>query len=1093
VINSPDRSPCVDAETIAALADGKLPRSEIRGVLAHIDTCAACLHTLQVTNEYARRGSVSSFRGWRIVVAAAAMVAAVMFLAIVRPWSSPDSHPTPATLAALAPRSARIVEPRLTGGFAYAPYSGPRRAGSPEADAERLKLGGHAGIAIEQAFRDSSPEVQHTAGLAYLLVDDARQAIERLRAVAAKTPDVPDVWNDLAAAQYTAATRLPAPSLLPEALASVDRALRINPKHAEALFNRALVLERLGLTQQARTAWERYLGVDGSSPWAVEARSRLRMLPTTRGDAQFRRELPQLESAAVSGDVVFVAAAVQQWREQCRAWGEAEFLGRWGEAFQRGDATEASRLLTIARALGNALRTQSGEGLLADAVAAIDHADAQTRAVLADAHVTYRRGRIAYSRGQPSAAEPELRRAAALFENARSPMERMARYYAANTRYDQNDLMTAQSELEALLAGPQPAGSIASAALIRWELSLCRNAGGDTEGALQLLSSAATALRQLDERNHLAFVESLLADTLIVAGRPDEAWAARIRSFEVLSTDGRGTRLVANLASAVAAERRAGHRQAAMSLLLVEREASRELQDDVMLASTLTRAAALSAELGDLTAATQFIGEVRATSARVTDPAIRLLLGAHVAYAEAATTVASDPAAAVRDLSSAAHVYERMGMYALVIDCHLLRARAESALGDAIAAARTVDEGLGLFERFHVSLADRVVDAGVLDSGSELLAEAIRLSLGRGETALAFGYADRARMRFTDTPAPPAQDLAASVQSQLAGSGAMLVEIVVLPGETIIFSLDEKRVSVVRRAIDRDAVTTMAQRLAAGDRDAAVALYDLLLRSDVMAHPARTLIVVADPPLDAVPFAALYDIRAKRYLVEQLAVVFAESGTSLRGATKQKSFARILATALPSGESTGSAALAETNAEVGDVVAAYGRDTIVSAVSPTFAALAAGGRAADMIHISGHTAEIGSGGTAALVFAGADGEPRDRVAWAEIAAQSFPRLQLVLLAACDTLRLPPRAAGARAPSLGGAFLAAGARVAIGTLRPVGDRDARTLFRVLHRHLGAGVPAVQALRNTQLEAIADGISPNVWSAVAALSREVPGNL
>ena len=35
----------------------------------------------------------------------------------------------------------------------------------------------------------------------------------------------------------------------------------------------------LGLTQQARTAWERYLAADPSSPWAVEARTRLRALP----------------------------------------------------------------------------------------------------------------------------------------------------------------------------------------------------------------------------------------------------------------------------------------------------------------------------------------------------------------------------------------------------------------------------------------------------------------------------------------------------------------------------------------------------------------------------------------------------------------------------------------------------------------------------------------------------------------------------------------------------------------------------------------------------------------------------------------------
>jgi tetratricopeptide (TPR) repeat protein len=1079
-LNTPHPPP----EIMAAVAEGKLKRHELALLLGHIEGCALCRTELElVSQSFAEEAQEArpGARAWWIGAGVAATVAAVMSLAVMRPWQSHESGIE--ALAKLAPRSARIVEPRLSGGFAYAPYSGPMRAGEPNADAARLKLGGQAGIAIEEASRDSSAEAQHAAGVAYLLVENPRQAIEHLRTAANKTPNTASVWSDLAAAQYAAAVRIPAPSVFPEALASADRALKVDPKHAESLFNRALILERMGLTQQARTAWERYLAVDPSSPWAVEGRARLRTIPSTNSDALFRQELPRLEAAAVANDTAFVTGAVRRSREQSRAWGEAEFLGRWGEAEQRGDSAEAARLLTIARVLGTALRQQSGEALLADAVAAIDRADSVTRVTLADAHATYRRGRIAYSRRQPSAAEPELRQAATLFARGQSPMARMARYYAANTRFDRNDAAAAQAELEALLAEPAPAAYLALPALVRWQLALCRTADGDAGGAQELLSASASTLRRLEERNNLGFVESLLADSYTASGRPDDAWASRIRSFEVLSADGRGDRLLVNLASAISMERRAGHREAALSLMEVEREAGSVLQDDVLLSFTLSRAAVLSAEGGDFADAARRVAELRGVAARVADPAFRAMLDANTGFAQGAATLQSDPRKAAQSLASAARAYEEMGQQALAIDCHLYRARAEAAFGATEAAARTIDEGLERFERFRVLLAGTAAHAGVLASGSDLYGEAIRLSLDRGDTALAFGYADRARIRFTDTPVPGAQALAATVQSRLAGSGAVLIEVVVLPRETIVFTLDALTVSARREAVDRDSMTTVAHEAAAGDLRAAAKLYDVLVRPAAAVQRARMLFVVADAPFDAVPFAALYDTVKERYLVEQLPLAFAESGASLRVALPAGRPSRVLAMALPSGGATSTVVLAEAGAEVSDVAAAYEHATTVPAAHSTFATLAAAGREADVIHLSGHTEEIGSGGTAALLFAG------ERVPWKTIAGASFPRLRVVVLAACDTLRLPPHDAGARAPSLGGAFLAAGSRTAIGTLRPVGDGDARILFRLLHQQLGAGVPAADALRNVQLQAIAGGTPPAAWSALAVLTREI----
>src|SRR5216684_1958638 len=212
-------------EIMAAIAEGKLKRREIEPLLDHIEECSECRSEMNLVSISFRQEQPHTNSGARLLwfgAAAAAAVAAMIVLTIVRPLSWRGSHSSIAALAALAPHTARLVEPRLSGGFTYAPFSGPMRANDPAAEADRLKLGGQAGIAIEQASRNSSPEAQHAAGVAYLLVDKPGQAIERLRAAAGQKPDDAAVWSDLAAAQYADAVHVPAPSLLPQALASVD-------------------------------------------------------------------------------------------------------------------------------------------------------------------------------------------------------------------------------------------------------------------------------------------------------------------------------------------------------------------------------------------------------------------------------------------------------------------------------------------------------------------------------------------------------------------------------------------------------------------------------------------------------------------------------------------------------------------------------------------------------------------------------------------------------------------------------------------------------------------------------------------------------
>jgi len=255
-------SACLDAELLAAFADGKLKRSEMPAVLEHLRDCPKCMSALEAANEVVGTREVRPFRWWW-AAAVAAVIAAVLIVPLLRREVSPITR-----LVRYAPTDARLVEPRLSGGFAWAPYRGPERASTPTGDPQHWKLTGAAGEIVEEANRSRSAGGEHAAGVALLMMERSADAIARLQAAADQSPRDASRWNDLAAAQYSAARTLERPSLYPRALAACDRALTIDATFPEALFNRALILERLGLGQEARAAWTRYLERDPSSRWA---------------------------------------------------------------------------------------------------------------------------------------------------------------------------------------------------------------------------------------------------------------------------------------------------------------------------------------------------------------------------------------------------------------------------------------------------------------------------------------------------------------------------------------------------------------------------------------------------------------------------------------------------------------------------------------------------------------------------------------------------------------------------------------------------------------------------------------------------------
>jgi tetratricopeptide (TPR) repeat protein len=1061
-------SSCLDAETLAAFTEGRLQGAPLAAVTQHLDACEECTRDVALAMQAVEEENLNVVRPrrWKpwLAAVAAAVVIAVLVPAIRLFRGSPIDR-----LVEASPRAARIVEPRLAGGFAWAPYHGSQRATeNPSSDPARMKLTGVAGELIEQTQHDASAQAQHAAGVAMVLTQNPEEAMARLEKAAATTPSA-STWSDLAAARYATASARGRPALYPQALAACDAALRIDPKFTEALFNRALVLERMGLADAARSAWTRYLEADSSSKWADEARVHLAELPAAKQSSEFERVRPLIEDAAARGDAASLRRLLAEHAARARAWAETEVLGRWGEAVLQKQAADAGGLLTIARTIGAAMAGSQGELLLRDSVQAIDDAPASGRDPLAAAHAAYRSGRLAYSRQQLDPALSELARAAKLFDDARSPMALAARYYIAGIHQARHDAGVAVELRQVMQTIDAKPGYRALRAHVRWELGRAYAFDYDWARAIATLSESARLFRDAGDRADEAFVEAILASGIAAGGRGDESWTWRIESFRALSAEGNPARLAGALNGAMRAEVFAGRRDAALALARVPHPVGGDALQLSLVLDALRFESMLESQSGNFGDALGTAQRATVLARGIADPSLRERRLADIDVAIGAAS--ADPHQAIAALTRGIDFYRRIDFPYALPEPLLLRARCALRIGDTPAAARDLDDGMQVVERHRAPAAD----AGILDADRALFTDAIRLNLDRGDDAAAFAIAERAR---------GAAMTVHELQQRLNGSGTAVLEIVLLDDEVVTFAVSADDLHVVRHRCDPARLPLLGDAaLIESGTTAAGALYDELLRpAEVIVSRARHVIVIPDRRLEAVPFAALYDSKRRSYLAERVTVAIAPSARSLQP-VRTGTLASIVTMDLPTG---GAPALPQADSELAEITTLYRSAGAVAAGQATLPALRKALSSADVVHVAGHTERQPAGGEYALLLAGASGETLERVSSRTVSSTPLTGARLLVLAACETLR-PPASTDTHAQSLGSAFAAAGVADVIGTLTPVGDRDARTFFRELHRRIAGGETASDALQSAQIAAIHGGSS--AWRSIALLTSRI----
>jgi CHAT domain-containing protein/tetratricopeptide (TPR) repeat protein len=196
----------------------------------------------------------------------------------------------------------RTLELRIPGA-AYAPLRVARGNGESRLEAPRPLLEAEAKIARKQKEARPSAAWLIAGARADLLEWNYDAAIRTLQEAEALAPEQSSIKIDLATAYFERAQATGYVSDFGTAIETISRVLEKDSANTVALFNRALIYERLTLYSEAASDWKHYLALDPSGDWSAEAREHLGRVEQKLNEKKKVAEAGDLGSPAmIAGD-----------------------------------------------------------------------------------------------------------------------------------------------------------------------------------------------------------------------------------------------------------------------------------------------------------------------------------------------------------------------------------------------------------------------------------------------------------------------------------------------------------------------------------------------------------------------------------------------------------------------------------------------------------------------------------------------------------------------------------------------------------------------------------------------------------------------
>jgi CHAT domain-containing protein len=835
------------------------------------------------------------------------------------------------------------------------------------------------------------------------------------------------------------------------------RFLRAKPDSPVALFNRAVVYERMFLYDDARKDWEHYLKLDPSSGWAQEARGRKQAIEQKMA----AREQAVKSLASASGYLESV--------KNDRAWDPEFYLEAAVTSWLPAAGSDAAAGEAVGL-LARLLREKHGDGWLEDLLKA-KH-DARYRE--ATAH-------LAAARKHNLAEEPE-----GALEEARGAQRiyRQAGIRAGEVgaKYEEVYALYRSMELKKCLP---LAGQVArEAARLRYAWILGQalmeegncQAVGEGSGRANF-ERALVDMRARDYKTLQLRALGLLGGHAANRGNQVAVWqqiTGRLATYWLAPYHGKRAQQFyrdLSVASVSLGYRFSAFvfRRAAAEAIAVTGNQAQEAFSRAVLAS-LADVAGLTAEADrEFSTASKLFARCCQTGALQ-----RQRFAAEVARAE--SQVKNKPEMALRRLQKMVAPGRPFPSQELdtELSFYQTEGRAKLMLGDLKGADAEFQRAIECNERRLASLSAGTDRGGPLRKSEDAYRGAVHIRLGRNtEDALKlwewYRSADLAGSRRELDPGAPVPRLDSEIVLSYVLSPA---------GGLSIWILDDGAVECRRLSVRMEDLEPLVSRflrqcadpksaVSALQRDARQ-LYDWLIApvADRL-RPGRVHVIEPDGPIGAIPLQALVD-PAGNYLGERFPIVVSrgliayQERSHLKPLTSHSAALVIANPALGSDMAKTFPPLVDAEVEARDLAALFTKARVLSGKESTLEGLESARGGIEVFHFAGHS--VSSGGDAGLLLAPSGESDMGGVLLrgSRLLGQDWKQCSLAVLSACST-GTGERNGFVNPESLVRAFLNAGAGRVIASRWNVDTAATAGFMRRFYQSVLAGVLPSSALR------------------------------
>lgn len=947
----------------------------------------------------------------------------------------------------------RAIEGRLAGGFAHRPFVPIDHRASDVVGPTMLPLYSFAA----NMRMLSAPDVQPLAA-AQLLMGQYSAGVEALSTTTKNVSGKIDLSNavyacadqalltNLSAAELETYRQRRDPRALLMAVESSTEAVARKPT-PEALWNRALAINGLGIRRQAIDAWKAYLDVEQDPLWAAEGRSHL---------AQWRRR-----------NRVDLDALMHSFEESVIATAH--------------DPTNRAELSVTAERVTALSSDPFAKDVAAAVIAGLE--DARTERAT-------KQGLLAYATGLRVAEDDRTEAAAYAFEEAdrrlsaaRNPLALAAAYQRMRAVCNEGSeacdaaIESLRSRLDE--APGRYAALTARAAVARGRRLLSR------QHSLEALDAYQEAL-EVFERSHdmtnAAWTHTLIADVLVGSGETGPALSHHLRalSSEVQGGNRRRQQLedaafllirldALDTASIVLEELRR------MPGSVVATAAESALQ-----AGVAVRRGQRDRAVESIVRAEKLLQGIPETATAWIRPYLEVVRVATLRDGESEVLLQRlDDRAANGDLLWQSEIAFQRGLI------YQRRRRFREAEAD-------FREAIRLIELRTPSLREMVMGAGLLASNASPFDALVTLLLDQDRHAEALRVAERSSALQVSTLygkserlANPYSKLDVSIQrAQTNSARTLLVKYVSLPHELVTFTVRGATVAVHRQTIERERLTNEVRHFATCIRDDCTddalvgRLSRLLVEKAVDATTQdEPIVFIAPPEWDVVPFVALADSYG-RPLLERHLLAVAESiegfdrANAIDESRANGTGALFVAASNPSRRFVELPAAEEETASA----SLYCHRIVLKGREASRKNFLAAAPNAAIIDFAGHAiVDHQQPLRSTLVFSHAEEDASDLLYVHDITQDLFAQARLAVLAACET-GIAPRPAMSIAASL----RARGTPSVIYTLWGVEDATSAAFSVALHRRIAGGQPRVAAIAGA-LRELRQSARRDQWAA------------